>query len=72
MHIYILEFYSKERSKEKRTHSPRCQRDHDAGEEGEVISRVGSVPHGRQDEGGRRGVVGTALVTNPTAAKHML
>lgn len=41
------------------------QRDDDAGEEGEVVAWISSVPHGRQDEGGCCGVVGAALVTHP-------
>lgn len=37
----------------------------DAGDEGQVVAGVHSVPHGRQQEGGGGGVDGTALVAHP-------
>lgn len=41
------------------------QCDDDASEEGEVVSWIGSVPHGRQDESGCCRVVRAPLITHP-------
>lgn len=43
-----------------------CRHGHgDAGDEGQVVARVHSVPHGRQQESCGGGVDGTALVAHP-------
>lgn len=50
---------------EEAPHRPGCQRDDDAGEKGEVVAWVSSMPHCWQQEGGSCRVVRTALVTHP-------
>lgn len=60
----IFFFFLRETSGDACTHCPGSHGHPDAGEEGQVVAGVDAVPHGRQQEGGGRGVDRTALVAH--------